>query len=97
MLNPPLKKNEYEIFLHKNVHDYLERLKKKDKGFYLEIYNKFDKIQENPFKGKLLSKKYKNHFRERVRNFRIIYTIVDLEIRVLAIGNRDDIYKTRMF
>jgi mRNA-degrading endonuclease RelE of RelBE toxin-antitoxin system len=87
------RKKSYKISLYKEVYDFLEKQKKKDKGFYLEIYKKLDKIQKNPYNGKPLSKKYKSHLRERIRNFRIIYKIVDNEIQILCIGNRKDIYK----
>ncbi|MCL2156644.1 MAG: type II toxin-antitoxin system RelE/ParE family toxin [Methanobrevibacter sp.] len=87
------KKKEYEIFAPKDVYNFIKKQKKKDRSFYLEIIKKLDKIKKNPYNGKPLSKKYKNHFRERIRNFRIIYIIVDNEIRILDIGNRDDVYK----
>ena len=92
MLKPFLKKKDYEILIYIGVLDFLEKLKKKDKAFYLEIIKKIDKIKKNPYSGKPLSKKYKNRFRERIRGFRIIYTINDNEIRIVNIGNRDDIY-----
>ena len=40
-------------------------------------------------------KGYKNAYRIRVGNYRIIYEIVDKELRILviAIGNRKDVYE----
>jgi len=93
MLNQFSKKKEYEIFAPKDVNDFIEKQKKKDRSFYLEIIKKLNKINKNPYKGKPLSKEYKNHFSERIRNFRILYIILDNEIRILDIGNRDDIYR----
>ncbi|MDR0912284.1 MAG: type II toxin-antitoxin system RelE/ParE family toxin [Methanobrevibacter sp.] len=92
MSNQSLKKNEYQLSVSVDVNDFLEKLKKKDRAFYFEIFKTLDKIQKNPFRGKPLSDKHKNKFRERVRNFRIIYTIIGNEIRILTIGNRDDVY-----
>ena len=92
MLKRFSKKKDYEIYFNKDSYDFIEKLKKKDRTFYLEIYKKLIKIKENPYNGKLLSRKYKNNFSERIRNFRIIYFIEDNEIQIVAIGNRDDVY-----
>jgi len=40
------RKKNYEISLYKEVYYFLEKQKKKDKGFYLEIYKKLYKIQK---------------------------------------------------
>jgi len=92
MLKRFSKKKDYEIYFNKDSYDFIEKLKKKDRSFYIEIYKKLIKIKKDPYKGKPLSKRYKNGFSERIRNFRIIYFIEDDEVQVVAIGNRDDVY-----
>ncbi|MGL6298704.1 MAG: type II toxin-antitoxin system RelE family toxin [Methanobacteriaceae archaeon] len=39
-----------------------------------------------------MSNEYKDSFRERVRNFRIIYQIDGFEIKILTIGHRKSVY-----
>ncbi|MDR3063507.1 MAG: type II toxin-antitoxin system RelE/ParE family toxin [Methanobrevibacter sp.] len=95
MLKKSSKKVEYYIALSCELNIFLEKLKKKNKGFYIEIYKKLAKIKGNPFNGKPLSNKHKNHFSERVRNYRIIYEINGEEIKILNIGSRDEIYKIK--
>ena len=95
MLKRPSKKVKYYIALSYDVNVWLEKLKNKNKGLYLEIYKKFVKIQKNPSGGKPLSNKHKNHFSERIRNYRIIYEIDEEEIKILDIGLRDEIYKIK--
>lgn len=90
-----LKKIKYSIALSHDVNVWLEKLKKKNRGFYIEIYKKLYKIQKNPSGGKPLSNKHKNHFSERIRNYRIIYEIDEEEIKILDIGSRDEVYKIR--
>jgi mRNA-degrading endonuclease RelE of RelBE toxin-antitoxin system len=83
---------DYEITAPIDVVDFLNTLKNRNKGFYLEIFKVLDTIQENPLRGKPLSHKHKNSFSKRVRNYRIIYKVVGNEIKVLEIGSRDDVY-----
>ena len=59
MLKPFSKKKEYEVYFNKDTYLFIEKLKKKDRTFYLEIYKKLIKIKENPYNGKLLSRKSK--------------------------------------
>jgi Txe/YoeB family toxin of Txe-Axe toxin-antitoxin module len=62
MLKPFSRKKEYKICFNKDSYDFIEKLKKKDKTFYLEIYKKLIKIKKDPYKGKPLSKKIQKSF-----------------------------------
>lgn len=53
-------------------------------------------IYKLPLQGDIKAMQgYVNRFRLRVGDYRVIYTVIDniLTVRVIAIGNRGDIYK----
>lgn len=53
-----------------------------------------NRLMVNPAKyGFFLRGSLRGYRKLRVRDWRIIYRIVDKEIRIIAIGNRKDVYK----
>ena len=86
----------YSIKYHKQVVKFLQ---KQDKNLQKEIINFFDKLKDNPysFDGYDVKtfKGYDNHYRLRVRKYRIIFAIIDNEliVKVIKAGSRGDIYK----
>lgn len=53
-----------------------------------------NRLMVNPIKyGFYLRGSLKGYRKLRVEGWRIIYRIVDKEIRIIAIGNRKDVYK----
>jgi mRNA interferase RelE/StbE len=57
-----------------------------------------NRLMVNPVKyGFYLRESLKGYRKLRVGDWRIIYRIVDKEIRIIAIGNRKDVYKFANF
>lgn len=80
----------YKIILKKRAKKFIDRLPQTERKRLvsaIELLPKGDDIK--PLKG------YKNLFRLRVGDYRIIYTIDngELLIMVIDVGNRGDIYK----
>jgi mRNA interferase RelE/StbE len=57
--------------------------------------SKIEKLQENPFDGKVLEKELSGYWSMRAKRFRIIYKIRgnDQTIEIHHVGHRKDIYE----
>jgi len=70
-------------------------IKKLDKSKQKRVLNKISELEENPQLGKKLKGKLSGLRNLRIDEFRIIYTIKDIELIVLVVkvGERSKIYK----
>jgi mRNA interferase RelE/StbE len=81
----------YNIVYKKSVHRDLKKLSKADAKQILDLIEKelINKPDSNPV--------LKGHFsglrKYRVGDYRVIYALLGLDILILRIGNRKDVYK----
>jgi mRNA interferase RelE/StbE len=84
----------YKIAYSRQAQKFLEDI---DKKVALQIFKKIEALYQNPFQNNLDIKKLKNDlgYRLRVSDYRVIYKIVnfELKIEVIKIGHRKDIYE----
>lgn len=85
----------YSIEIYKEAFKYLKKL---DKPTRIRIAHAIQVLADNPYNAELDIKKMQGieeEFRLRVGNYRVLYTINDniLQIHVVKIGSRGDIYK----
>ncbi len=86
----------YTLRIERKVQKFLNTLEEKEG---IEILNKLKILSEDPFKNSLDIKKIKgankNSFRIRVKNYRILYEIINNELLIIVFkaGYRKDIYK----
>jgi mRNA interferase RelE/StbE len=81
----------YSIGYKKSVQRDLKPLSKSDAMRFLDLVDKelFKKPESNP----MLKGKFAGLRKYRVGDFRVIYSIVGTEVRILRIGNRRDVDK----
>ena len=71
----------------------VKQIKKLPKVPQIAIYQKLKRTRLAPdIKSTKLSG-YKNIFRIRVGNYRVVYEIVDKKVYVFLVGHRKDVYK----
>ena len=83
----------YQIKWDKRAYKELKGLETKDA---IDILNNLNKLYENPHDpSKELKGKFKNKFKLRIGDYRIIYWIEEKEkiVWIIAIGHRKDIYR----
>ena len=86
----------YTLRIKRKVQKFLDALGEKDR---IEILNKLKTLSEDPFRNSLDVKKLKgantNAFRIRIKNFRILYEIINKELLIIIFkaGHRKDIYR----
>jgi len=83
----------YKVVLDKKV---LKDLKQIDKKEQIKIIESIEnKLAKDPFIGKRLAGNLSEYYRYRVGNYRIIYLIYQMriEIEIIKIGHRKDIYE----
>jgi mRNA interferase RelE/StbE len=83
---------KYKIFFHKNLKKDLRDLDRKIISRFFDIVS--NKIAVNPGSGRRLKGKYKDFWRYRVGNYRIIYQFKDKIIRILILRfkHRKNVY-----
>ncbi len=57
------------------------------------IKEKIKELQDNPYKGVPLTAGFKGKYKIRVGEYRIIYTLKENRVYLLAIGLRKNVYK----
>ena len=59
------------------------------------VKSKIEKLQENPFSGKLLEKELSGYLSMHAKRFRVIYKIQDNDqsVEIHYVGHRKDIYE----
>jgi mRNA interferase RelE/StbE len=85
----------FTLRIERRVQKFLDSLREKDR---VEILNKLKILSENPYQNSLDIKKLKgtkeNIFRLRIKNYRILYEIINKELLfIYEAGHRKDIYK----
>ncbi|XID91565.1 type II toxin-antitoxin system RelE/ParE family toxin [Paenibacillaceae bacterium WGS1546] len=85
----------YSIEIYKDALKYLNKL---DKPTRTRIVHSLQILADNPYNPELDIKKMQGiteEYRLRVGNYRVIYTLNDniLQIQVIKIGSRGDVYK----
>jgi len=83
----------YKVVLDKKVLKDLKQIDKKEQIKIIETIE--NKLARDPFIGKRLAGNLSEYYRYRVGNYRIIYLIYQMriEIEIIKIGHRKDIYK----
>jgi mRNA interferase RelE/StbE len=82
---------EYNIVYKSSIK---KDLKKIDKKELLKILDEIENIlKSKPLKEKELKGEFEGLFSYRIRNYRVIYTILGSTILVLRISHRKDVYK----
>ena len=81
----------YSLWYKKSVQRDLKALSKSDAARILDLIEK--ELLKKPELNPALKGKFAGLRKYRVGGFRVIYTIVGTEIRVLRIGNRRDVYR----
>ena len=81
----------YEIIFRNPAKRFLKRLDREERK---RIFEKIEKLKENPKIGKPLTGSLKGLWRLRQDSYRIVYRIKDQEliVYVINIGNRDKAY-----
>jgi mRNA interferase RelE/StbE len=85
----------YTLKLERKVQKFLDSLIEKER---IEILDKLKILSLDPFQNSLDIKKLKgfnlNIFRLRVKNYRILYEVINLEFLIIVFkaGHRKDIY-----
>ena len=69
------------------------RLKALERETQLIVLRKIKSLEENPFLGKPLSGPFKGTCGLRVGDYRVIYTVQNEKIFLLAVGHRKKIYE----
>ena len=82
---------EYSLRYKKSVHRDLKQISKTDATKILDVIEK--ELLKKPESNPMLKGKFAGLRKYRVGNYRIIYSIIGMELRILRIGNRKDIYK----
>ena len=81
----------YSLGYKKSVQRDLKRLSKPEASRILDLIEK--ELTKKPESNPLLKGKFAGLRKFRVGDYRIIYTIVGREVRILRVGHRRDVYK----
>ncbi|HBY20221.1 MAG: hypothetical protein A2Y24_00195 [Clostridiales bacterium GWE2_32_10] len=85
----------YEVILAKDAIKYYKKSDAKMKKMLNECFVNLKENPKNNVNVKRLEGKLEGLYRYRIRDIRVIYEVIDnrVEVHVLDIGNRGDIYK----
>jgi mRNA interferase RelE/StbE len=81
----------YSLGYKKSVQRDLKQLSKTEANRILDLIEK--ELLKNPDANPMLKGKFAGMRKYRVGDYRVIYSIVGTEVRILRIGNRRDVYK----
>ena len=82
----------FKVVYHRKIKKDLKKLDKNIVDQFFNIIN--EKLSKNPYQGIKLKGRYKNLWKYRIGDFRIIYSILDEEIRihVLRMSHISNVY-----
>ena len=82
----------YRVLYHRNIKKDLKKLDKKAVDLFFSTVK--EKILEDPYAGIRLKGRYRNLWKYRIGDFRIIYSIVkeEVKIHILRIKRRSNVY-----
>ncbi len=85
----------YEVILSGGAEKTLARLLKSDRKLFKQVATALDQLSGNPYLGKTLVENLKGYYSYRVRDYRIIYTIVQDKslVAVLKVQHRKEAYR----
>ena len=81
----------YSLGYKKSVQRDLKKLSKSEANRILDLIEK--KLVKNPESNPLLKGRFAGLRKYRVGDYRVIYTLLGTEIRILRIGHRRNVYK----
>ena len=81
----------YNIIYKKSVSRDLKKLSKPEAKRILDLIEK--ELIKQPESNPVLKGKFAGLRKYRVGDYRIVYALLDLDILILRIGNRKDVYK----
>jgi mRNA interferase RelE/StbE len=81
----------YSLGYKKSVQRDLKQLSKPEANRILDLIEK--ELLKKPDANPMLKGKFAGMRKYRVGDYRVIYSIVGTEVRILRIGNRRDVYK----
>jgi mRNA interferase RelE/StbE len=83
---------EYSVLYHRNIKKDLKKLDKKILDLFFKVIK--GKILKDPYLGTKLKGRYKDLWKYRIGDFRIIYSIMNKEVRIhiLRIRHRNNVY-----
>lgn len=70
----------------------LLELRKLDKFVAKRIFKKIKELENNPFSKDIKRLQGQNSFRLRIGDYRVLFELLEKEIRILKIGHRKNIY-----
>tara|TARA_Y100000034_G_scaffold134864_1_gene204601 strand:- start:7322 stop:7570 length:249 start_codon:yes stop_codon:yes gene_type:complete len=79
----------YKISYEKKA---LLEIRKLDKLLAKRIIKKIKEMEDDPFKSNIKRLKSQTSFRLRVGDYRVLFELLDGEIKILKIGHRKNIY-----
>jgi mRNA interferase RelE/StbE len=87
----------YQILYHRNINKDLKKLDKKIVDLFFSAVK--EKILKDPYIGVKLKGRYRNLWKYRIGDFRIIYSIKNGEIKILIlrIRHRSNVYDNIYF
>lgn len=80
---------EYKISYEKRA---LLELRKLDKLLAIRIIKKIKELENDPFSKDIKRLKGQTSFRLRVGDYRVLFELLDKEIKILKVGLRKNIY-----
>ena len=81
----------YNIIYKKSVSRDLKKLSKPEAKRILDLIEK--ELIKQPESNPVLKGKFAGLRKYRVGDYRVVYALLDLDILILRIGNRKDVYK----
>jgi mRNA interferase RelE/StbE len=81
----------YNIVYKKSVQRYLKKLSKAEAKRILDLIDK--ELIKQPESNPVLKGQFAGLRKYRVGDYRVIYALLGLDILILRIGNRKDVYK----
>ena len=81
----------YQVNLDKNAKNFLKKLKRGDQEY---IFERIEKLKDNPNLGKRLAGNLFGLWKLRIDKYRVLYRIIDdkLLIIIIDIGHRKNVY-----
>jgi len=84
----------YNVVYKKSVHRDLKKLPKPEAKRILDLIEQ--ELIKQPESNPVLKGQFAGLRKYRIGDFRVIYALLDLDILILRIGNRKDVYKDKI-